>query len=66
MSLERSDFGRAVSRFLSARPGEPGQGENHLSKQPVPGTHSVETETEAGRLVVPYVALHPMGFSVPR
>ena len=63
---EGDDFGRAVSRILSARPGEPGQGENHLSEQPVPGTHSVETETEAGRFVVPYLALLPMGFSVPR
>jgi len=62
----RIDFGRAVSRILSSRPGEPGQGENHLSEQPVPGTHSVETETEAGSFVVPYLALLPMGFSVPR
>lgn len=37
-----------------------------MSEQPVPGTHSVETETEAGRFVVPYLALLPMGFSVPR
>ena len=37
-----------------------------MSEQPVPGTHSVETETEAGRFVVPYLALLPMGFSMPR
>jgi hypothetical protein len=32
------DFGRAVSRILSSSP--EGEGENHLSKQPVPETHS--------------------------
>jgi hypothetical protein len=33
-----SDLGRAVSRILSSR--FSGRGENHLSQQPVPGTHS--------------------------
>ena len=61
-----NDFGRAVSRILSTRPAEACQGENHLSQQPVPGTHSAEAETDAGRVVVPYLALLPMGFSVPR
>jgi len=36
-----------------------------LSQQPVPGTHSAFAKTGAGRSVVPYLALHPMGFSVP-
>src|SRR5258708_14339942 len=40
-------------------------GENHLSQQPVPGTLPPEREVGAGRSVVPYLALHPMGFSVP-
>jgi hypothetical protein len=57
----------------------PGRGENHLSQQPVPGTHpalskaaAVQRSTTleragngAGRSEVPYLALHPMGFSVP-
>ena len=40
-------------------------GENHLSEQPVPGTHSAFAETGAGNSEVPYLALHPTGFSVP-
>src|SRR5712671_5959481 len=57
------DFGRAVSRILSA-PKLLG-GENHLSQQPVPGTSPPESGGGAGRSGVPYLALHPMGFSVP-
>ena len=34
--------------------------------QPVPGTRPACAGTEAGRFKVPYLALHPMGFSVPR
>jgi hypothetical protein len=41
-------------------------GENHLSQQPVPGTCPAFAELGAGRPGVPYLALHPMGFSVPR
>ena len=40
------------------------QGENHLSQQPVPGTRTISGHG-AGSSVVPYLALHPMGFSVP-
>ena len=40
-------------------------GENHLSQQPVPGTGLRNSATGAGRSAVPYLALHPMGFSVP-
>ena len=36
-----------------------------MSQQPVPGTRSPESEAEASRFKVPYLALHPMGFSVP-
>jgi len=36
-----------------------------LSQQPVPGTSPPESEGGAGRSRVPYLALHPMGFSVP-
>ena len=36
-----------------------------MSQQPVPGTHPAFAKTGAGRSVVPYLALHPMGFSVP-
>jgi hypothetical protein len=35
-----------------------------LSQQPVPGTCSLRNDG-AGSSVVPYLALHPMGFSVP-
>jgi len=41
-------------------------GENHLSQQPVPGTRRACARLGAGRSKVPYLALHPMGFSVPR
>ncbi len=41
------------------------RGENHLSKRPIPETHSAFAEHEAGNLEVSYLALHPMGFSVP-
>jgi hypothetical protein len=58
---KENDFGKAVSRILSA----PCGGENHLSQQPIPGTRSL-SRTAAGRCGVPYLALHPMGFSVPR
>jgi len=61
ISKEGNDFGKAVSRILSA----PCGGENHLSQQPIPGTRSL-SRTAAGRCGVPYLALHPMGFSVPR
>ena len=56
-------FGRAVSRILSA----PNcfEGENHLSQQPYPGPGWLPNR-EASRFEVPYLALHPMGFSVPR
>src|SRR3989442_6661856 len=56
------DFRKAVSRILSA-PKIFG-GENHLSQQPVPGT-GTNSGHGAGSSVVPYLALHPMGFSVP-
>jgi hypothetical protein len=36
-----------------------------LSGQPIPGTRPL-SRTGAGRSRVPYLALHPMGFSVPR
>ena len=62
----KGSLGRAVSRILSARTAETGRGENHLSEQPVPGTPPAEAGDEAGRFVVPYLALLPMGFSVPR
>jgi len=41
-------------------------GENHLSVQPIPGTRFTFAKPRAGRSGVPYLALHPMGFSVPR
>ena len=59
------DFGRAVSRILSSRSRKHDRGENHLSQQPVPGTCSAVRNEGAGHSVVPYLALHPMGFSVP-
>ncbi len=40
-------------------------GENHLSEQPIPGTRAAFAEHGTSRTVVPYLALHPMGFSVP-
>ena len=58
----RGDFGRAVSRILSA---PQNGGENHLSQQPIPETCPAEAERGAGRSKVSYLALHPMGFSVP-
>jgi hypothetical protein len=36
-----------------------------LSQQPVPGTRVALTTPGAGSSEVPYLALHPMGFSVP-
>ncbi len=36
-----------------------------MSEQPVPGTGSACAKRGAGRSAVPYLALHPMGFSVP-
>src|ERR1017187_5153964 len=55
-------FGGAVSRILSA----PCGGENHLSERPIPETCGAFTPRGAGRSSVSYLALHPMGFSVPR
>jgi hypothetical protein len=36
-----------------------------LSLQPIPGTRFTFAKPGAGRSGVPYLALHPMGFSVP-
>jgi len=52
---------RAVSRILSS----PCDGENHLSSQPYPESARFRG-SGAGRSRIPYLALHPMGFSVPR
>jgi len=41
-------------------------GENHLSVQPIPGIRFAFAKLEAGRFGIPYLALHPTGFSVPR
>jgi hypothetical protein len=41
-------------------------GENHLSWQPIPETCFAFTKRGAGSSSVSYLALHPMGFSVPR
>ena len=41
-------------------------GENHLSERPIPETCGAFTPRGAGRSSVSYLALHPMGFSVPR
>src|SRR5581483_2275598 len=41
-------------------------GENHLSLQPIPETRFTFAKHGAGRSWVSYLALHPMGFSVPR
>src|SRR5258708_6884808 len=41
-------------------------GENHLSQQPIPETCLAFTRRGASRSSVSYLALHPMGFSVPR
>ena len=37
-----------------------------MSLQPIPGTRLAFAKPGAGRSGVPYLALHPMGFSVPR
>ena len=42
------------------------RGENHLSLQPIPGIRFAFAKPGAGRSGIPYLALHPMGFSVPR
>ena len=42
------------------------RGENHLSMQPIPGIRFAFAKPGAGRSGIPYLALHPMGFSVPR
>ena len=60
--LGKIGFGRAVSRILSA----PRGGENHLSERSIPETCFAFTKRGAGRSWVSYLALHPMGFSVPR
>jgi len=41
-------------------------GENHLSQRPIPETRFTFAKHGAGRSGVSYLALHPMGFSVPR
>jgi len=56
---------RAVSRILSAPGLWPG-GEYHLSARPEPGTRSALAELKRATSNVPYLALHPMGFAVPR
>ena len=56
-------LGRAVSRILS-RPLR--TGERHLSRQPIPGTWPACADRDAGRVGVPYWALLPGRFSVPR
>ena len=61
-----SGSGRAVSRILSAPPCLHAGGENHLSEQPVPETRPACAGLEAGHFRVSYLALLPMGFSVPR
>ena len=40
-------------------------GENHLSKRPIPETCLAFTKRGAGNSSVSYLALHPMGFSMP-
>src|SRR5687767_7312351 len=62
----KNDFGKAVSRFLSSSDTPTcAEGEDHLSERSIPGTCSACAEHGAGRSEVPYLALHPMGFSVP-
>ena|SRR5687767_8856324 len=62
----KNDFGKAVSRFLSSSDTRTcAEGEDHLSERSIPGTCSAFAEHGAGRSEVPYLALHPMGFSVP-
>jgi hypothetical protein len=58
----RDGFGRVVSRILSPLL----NGENHLSAQPIPETRFAFAKPGAGRSGASYLALHPMGFSVPR
>src|ERR1035437_949984 len=41
-------------------------GENHLSQRPIPETCFAFTKRGTSRSSVSYLALHPMGFSVPR
>src|SRR5258708_6629998 len=41
-------------------------GENHLSQQPIPETCLAFARRGTSRSSVSYLALHPMGFSVPR
>ncbi len=59
----RSDFGRAVSRILSAPLA--GRRESFVSAASTRNP-SRRAEHGAGRSGVSYLALHPMGFSVPR
>ena len=54
----------AVSRVLSAPPG--GGGEAHFSERPYPGSAPGWRRAARATLWIPYLALHPMGFSVPR
>ena len=64
-ALRGSDFGRAVSRFLSASL----RTERIIclsSPYPEPVRPACASRPAAGRRAVPYLALHPMGFSVPR
>jgi hypothetical protein len=58
----RNGFGRDISRVLSRFL----NGENHLSAQPIPETRFAFAKHGAGSSGVSYLALHPMGFSVPR
>src|SRR4051812_7920539 len=58
----RNDFGKAVSRILSA----PLRAERIIClSSPYPEPVRFR-EHAAGRCAVPYLALHPMGFAVPR
>ena len=60
-----SDFERAVSRFLSASL----RTERIIclsSPYPEPVRPACARRPAAGRRAVPYLALHPMGFAVPR
>ena len=58
-----NDFGRAVSRILSA-PNSCGRRESFVSAASTRNPFRC-AERGAGRSGVPYLALHPMGFSVP-
>ena len=59
-----ANSGGAVSRVLSAPPR--GGGEAHFSERPYPGSAPRWRRAARATLWIPYLALHPMGFSVPR